>query len=483
MNPVDDRKQQLTRRSFLSLSSTCLGAAALNSLLAEDSFAQSGQAFGGLTGLPHFAAKAKRVIYLFQSGGPSQHELWDYKPKLKDLVGEELPPSVRGNQRVTAMTSGQLSFPLVPSVYEFAQHGQSGAWVSELMPHTTKIVDDLAFIKTMHTEAINHDPGITFFQTGAQLAGRPSIGAWLDYGLGSMNQDLPAFVAMVSIGSGNGGQPLYDRLWGSGFLPTRHQGVKFLASGDPVLYLSNPPGVNSSTRRRFLDDLVRLNELTQDEYGDAETRTRISQYEMAYRMQTSVPELNDLSDESQATLDRYGPDVLKPGSFARNCLLARRLAERDVRFIQLFHRGWDQHTRLPSGIRNQARDVDQPQAALVQDLKERGLLDDTLVVWGGEFGRSVYCQGKFTEEVYGRDHHPRCFTMWMAGGGVKPGVTYGETDDFSYNIVQDPVHVHDLHATIFHLLGIDHTRLTYHYQGRDFRLTDVSGRIIEPILA
>ena len=483
MNPVDDRKQQLTRRSFLSLSSTCLGAAALNSLLAEDSFAQSGQAFGGLTGLPHFAPKAKRVIYLFQSGGPSQHELWDYKPKLKDLVGEELPPSVRGNQRVTAMTSGQLSFPLVPSVYEFAQHGQSGAWVSELMPHTTKIVDDLAFIKTMHTEAINHDPGITFFQTGAQLAGRPSIGAWLDYGLGSMNQDLPAFVAMVSIGSGNGGQPLYDRLWGSGFLPTRHQGVKFLASGDPVLYLSNPPGVNSSTRRRFLDDLVRLNELTQDEYGDAETRTRISQYEMAYRMQTSVPELNDLSDESQATLDRYGPDVLKPGSFARNCLLARRLAERDVRFIQLFHRGWDQHTRLPSGIRNQARDVDQPQAALVQDLKERGLLDDTLVVWGGEFGRSVYCQGKFTEEVYGRDHHPRCFTMWMAGGGVKPGVTYGETDDFSYNIVQDPVHVHDLHATILHLLGIDHTRLTYHYQGRDFRLTDVHGRIVEPILA
>ena len=483
MNPVDDRKQQLTRRSFLSLSSTCLGAAALNSLLAEDSFAQSGQAFGGLTGLPHFAPKAKRVIYLFQSGGPSQHELWDYKPKLKDLVGEELPPSVRGNQRVTAMTSGQLSFPLVPSVYEFAQHGQSGAWVSELMPHTAKIVDDLAFIKTMHTEAINHDPGITFFQTGAQLAGRPSIGAWLDYGLGSMNQDLPSFVAMVSIGSGNGGQPLYDRLWGSGFLPTRHQGVKFLASGDPVLYLSNPPGVNSSTRRRFLDDLVRLNELTQEEYGDAETRTRISQYEMAYRMQTSVPELNDLSDESQATLDRYGPDVLKPGSFARNCLLARRLAERDVRFIQLFHRGWDQHTRLPSGIQNQARDVDQPQAALVQDLKERGLLDDTLVVWGGEFGRSVYCQGKFTEEVYGRDHHPRCFTMWMAGGGVKPGVTYGATDDFSYNIVQDPVHVHDLHATIFHLLGIDHTRLTYHYQGRDFRLTDVSGRIIEPILA
>ena len=481
MNPIEQRKQLLTRRSFLGLSSTCLGAAALNSLLNESAIGQNSGA--PLSGMPHFAPKAKRVIYLFQSGGPSQHELWDYKPKLVDMVGNDLPPSVRGNQRVTAMTSGQLSFPIVPSLYEFDQHGESGAWVSELMPHTAKIVDDLAFIKSMHTEAINHDPGITFFQTGAQLAGRPSIGAWLDYGLGSMNEDLPSFVAMVSIGSGNGGQPLYDRLWGSGFLPTKHQGVKFLASGDPVLYLSNPPGVQSQTRRRFLDDLARLNELTGSEYGDPETSTRISQYEMAYRMQTSVPELNDLSDESQATLDRYGPDVQRPGSFARNCLLARRLAERDVRFVQLFHRGWDQHTRLPSGIRNQARDVDQPQAALVQDLKERGLLDDTLVVWGGEFGRSVYCQGRFTEEVYGRDHHPRCFTMWMAGGGVKPGVTIGETDDFSYNIVKDPVHVHDLHATILHLLGVDHTKLTFHYQGRDFRLTDVHGKIIEPILA
>ena len=481
MNPIEQRKQLLTRRSFLSLSSTCLGAAALNSLLIESAIGQNSGA--SLSRMPHFAPKAKRVIYLFQSGGPSQHELWDYKPKLMDMVGNDLPPSVRGNQRVTAMTSGQLSFPIVPSLYKFDQHGESGAWVSELMPHTAKIVDDLAFIKSMHTEAINHDPGITFFQTGAQLAGRPSIGAWLDYGLGSMNEDLPSFVAMVSIGSGNGGQPLYDRLWGSGFLPTKHQGVKFLASGDPVLYLSNPPGVQSQTRRRFLDDLARLNELTGSEYGDPETSTRISQYEMAYRMQTSVPELNDLSDESQATLDRYGPDVQRPGSFARNCLLARRLAERDVRFVQLFHRGWDQHTRLPSGIRNQARDVDQPQAALVQDLKERGLLDDTLVVWGGEFGRSVYCQGRFTEEVYGRDHHPRCFTMWMAGGGVKPGVTIGETDDFSYNIVKDPVHVHDLHATILHLLGVDHTKLTFHYQGRDFRLTDVHGKIIEPILA
>jgi hypothetical protein len=351
------------------------------------------------------------------------------------------------------------------------------------MPYTAAIADDLCFIKSMHTEAINHDPGITFFQTGAQLAGRPSIGAWLDYGLGSMNQDLPTFVAMVSVGSGNGGQPLYDRLWGSGFLPTKHQGIKFLSSGDPVLFLSNPPGVDAGTRRRFLDDLARLNQLTRHEFGDPETSTRITQYEMAYRMQTSVPELSDLSDEPDSTFERYGPDSRRAGSFARNCLLARRLAERDVRFIQLFHRGWDQHTRLPSGIANQSRDVDQPLAALVQDLKERGLLDDTLVVWGGEFGRSVYCQGKFTEEVYGRDHHPRCFTVWMAGGGVQPGMSYGETDEFSYNITKDPVDVHDLHATIFHLLGIDHTKLTFPYQGRDFRLTDVQGKVVEGILA
>lgn len=483
MNPVDDRKQFLSRRSFLSLASTSLGATALNTLLSQDLYAQNPKVFGGLPGLPHFAPKAKRVIYLFQSGGPSQHELFDYKPTLVDMVGQDLPPSVRGNQRVTTMTSGQESFPLVPSVYGFSRHGDSGAWVSELMPHTAEIVDDLCFIKTMHTEAINHDPGITFFQTGAQLAGRPSIGAWLDYGLGSMNQDLPTFVAMVSIGTGNGGQPLYDRLWGSGFLPTRYQGVKFLASGDPVLYLSNPPGVGSTTRRRFLDDLAQLNQLTRDEFGDPETSTRTTQYEMAYRMQTSVPELNDLSDEPESTFERYGPDARKPGSFARNCLLARRLAERDVRFIQLFHRGWDQHTRLPGGIRNQARDVDQAQAALIKDLKERGLLDDTLVVWGGEFGRSAYCQGRFTKEVYGRDHHPRCFTMWMAGGGVKPGITHGETDEFSYNIVKDPVHVYDLHATILHLLGIDHTKLTYHYQGRDFRLTDVHGEVVNNILA
>jgi hypothetical protein len=476
MDPILDYEWLLTRRHFLEMTSTGVGMAALATLFNEE------QVPPGLPGLPHFAPKAKRVIYLFQSGAPSQHELFDYKPDLARLSGTELPPSVRGNQRLTGMTSGQSSLPIVPSVYKFAQHGQSQAWVSELMPHTAAIADDLCFIKSMHTEAINHDPGITFFQTGSQLAGRPSIGAWLSYGLGSMNEDLPTFVAMVSVGSGNGGNPVYDRLWGSGFLPTQHQGVKFLPTGDPVLFLSNPPGVDENTRRRFLDDLAKLNQETRDDFGDPETSTRIAQYEMAYRMQTSVPELADLSDEPESTFERYGPDSRRPGSFARNCLLARRLAERDVRFIQLFHRGWDQHSRLPSGISNQARDVDQPQAALVTDLKERGMLDDTLVVWGGEFGRSVYCQGKFTEEVYGRDHHPRCFTNWMVGAGVQPGMTYGETDDFSYNIVKDPVHVHDLNATILHLLGVDHTRLTYQYQGRDFRLTDVDGEVVEGIL-
>ena len=486
MDPILDYEWLLTRRHFLELASTGVGVAALATLFNEDLIGQataSQQVPPGLPGIPHFAPKAKRVIYLFQSGAPSQHELFDYKPSLARLSGTDLPPSVRGNQRLTTMTAAQQSLPIVPSVYEFSQHGQSQAWVSELMPYTAAIADDLCFVKSMHTEAINHDPGITFFQTGAQLAGRPSIGAWLSYGLGSMNQDLPTFVAMVSIGSGNGGQPLYDRLWGSGFLPTEHQGVKFLPTGDPVLFLSNPPGVDPNTRRRFLDDLATLNQQTRDEFGDPETSTRIAQYEMAYRMQTSVPELTDLSDEPDSTFERYGPDSRRPGSFARNCLLARRLAERDVRFIQLFHRGWDQHTRLPSGIRNQARDVDQAQAALVTDLKERGMLDDTLVVWGGEFGRSVYCQGRFTEEIYGRDHHPRCFTIWMAGGGVQAGTTYGETDEFSYNIARDPVHIHDLHATMLHLLGIDHTKLTYQFQGRDFRLTDVRGRVVDGVLA
>ena len=479
MNPLE---KLLTRRRFLELSGSGIGAAALATLYNEDLLAQA-PGVSGLPGLPHFAPKAKRVIYLFQSGAPSQHELWDYKPKLAELRGTDLPPSVRGDQRLTAMTASQTSFPLVPSLFKFAQHGESRAWVSELMPHTAKIVDDLCFIKSMHTEAINHDPGITFFQTGAQLAGRPSIGAWLSYGLGTMNSDLPTFVAMVSKGSARAGQPLYDRLWGSGFLPSRYQGVKFLSTGDPVLFLSNPPGVDTGTRRRFLDDLEKLNRQKEEEFGDPETSTRIAQYEMAYRMQSSVPELTDLSDEPDSVFELYGEDSRKSGTFARNCVLARRLAERDVRFIQLFHRGWDHHTRLPRSIQQQANDVDQAQAALVQDLKQRGMLDETLVLWGGEFGRGPYSQGVLTEDNYGRDHHPRCFTIWMAGGGSKPGITYGESDDFGYNVARDPVHIHDLHATMLHLLGIDHTKLTFQFQGRDFRLTDVHGTVIDNILA
>ncbi len=480
---MDPLEKLLTRRRFLELSSSGIGAAALATLYNEDLLAQVPNAVGGLPGLPHFAPKAKRIIYLFQSGAPSQHELWDYKPKLAELRGTDLPPSVRGEQRLTAMTASQSSFPLVPSLFKFAQHGESRAWVSELMPHTAKIVDDLCFIKSMHTEAINHDPGITFFQTGAQLAGRPSIGAWLSYGLGTMNSDLPTFVAMVSKGSAQAGQPLYDRLWGSGFLPSRYQGVKFLATGDPVLYLSNPPGVDEGTRRRFLDDLEKLNRQKEEEFGDPETSTRIAQYEMAYRMQSSVPELTDLSDEPDSIFELYGEDSRQSGTFARNCLLARRLAERDVRFIQLFHRGWDHHTRLPRSIQRQAKDVDQAQAALVQDLKQRGMLDDTLVLWGGEFGRGPYSQGVLTEDNYGRDHHPRCFTIWMAGGGSNRGITYGASDDFGYNVAADPVHIHDLHATMLHLLGIDHRKLTFQFQGRDFRLTDVHGKVIDSLLA
>ena len=484
MDPNPDLQLLLTRRRFLEFSSTGIGAAALATLVNGDLLAQAPAAgpasTGGLPGLPHFAPKAKRVIYLFQGGAPSQHELWEYKPKLAELRGTDLPPSVRGEKRLTTMTASQTSFPIVPPIFKFAQHGESGAWISELMPHTAKVADELCFIKTMHTEAINHDPGMTFFQTGSQLAGRPSIGSWLSYGLGSMNNDLPTFVAMVS---NRGGNPVYDRLWGSGFLPSQYQGVKFLSTGDPVLYLSNPPGVDDSARRRFLDDLGTLNRQDLEQFGDPETTARIAQYEMAYRMQASVPELTDLSDEPDSVFERYGPDSRTPGTFAANCLLARRLAERDVRFIELFHRGWDMHTQLPRRIQVQAKDVDQPQAALIQELRERGLLDETLVVWGGEFGRTIFCQGRLTEDTYGRDHHPRCFTIWMAGGGVKPGTTYGESDDFAFNIVKDPVHVHDLHATMLHLLGIDHTKLTFPYQGRNFRLTDVHGEVVQGVLA
>jgi len=469
----------MTSRHFFERISAGLGIAALASLYQEEM-----RSDGGLPGVPHFPPKAKRVIYLFQSGAPSQLELFDYKPKLKDLRATELPDSIRQGQRLTAMTAAQSSFPVAPSQFSFAQHGNSGAWVSELMPHTAKIVDQLCFIKSMHTEAINHDPAVTFFQTGFQLAGRPSIGAWLAYGLGSENKDLPAFVVMVSSGSANpGDQPLYDRLWGSGFLPTRYQGVKFRGVGDPVLHLSNPQGFDDGARRRFVDDLGKLNQISLEEFGDPEITTRIAQYEMAYRMQNSVPELTDFSKEPQHVFEMYGPESRKPGTFAANCLLARRLAERGVRFIQLFHRGWDQHVKLPEKIVGQCQDTDQPSAALVQDLKERGLLEDTLVVWGGEFGRTVYSQGKLTATDYGRDHHPRCFTIWMAGGGVKPGITYGETDDYCYNIAQDPVHVHDLHATILRCLGIDHTKLTFKFQGRHFRLTDVHGEVVTKVLA
>jgi hypothetical protein len=457
-----------TRRSFL-------GTAALSTLL--------GRLEAAGEGLPHFAPKAKRVIYLFQYGGPSQIDLFDPKPLLKRMQSTELPGSIRMGQRLTAMTAGQSSFPIASSLFEFQQHGQSGATVSSLLPYTAKVADDLCFIRSMHTEQINHDPGITFFQTGFQLAGRPSIGSWISYGLGSENQDLPAFVVMTSRGGQLGDQPLADRLWSSGFLPTRYQGVKFRGGAEPVLFLSNPPGFGTDARRRFLNDLNDLNQAHLEQTGDPEISTRIAQYEMAFRMQASVPDLTDLSTEPDSTFQLYGEDARKGGTFAFNCLLARRLAERGVRFIQLFHRGWDQHQKLPESISNQCRQTDQASAALVADLKQRGLLDDTLIVWGGEFGRTVYCQGKLTADDYGRDHHPRCFTIWLSGAGVKKGFSYGSTDDFSYNITEDPVHVHDLHATILHLLGIDHTKLTYKFQGRHYRLTDVHGGVVRELLS
>jgi hypothetical protein len=476
MNPLDDLNAQMSRRAFLS--QCTLGTAALAALLKDDGLAQSSQT------IPHFAPKAKRVIYLFQSGAPSQLDLFDPKPGLEKFRGQNLPDSIRQGQRLTGMTAYQSSFPVAPSIFKFAQHGQSGATLSELLPHTAKMADSLCFIKSMHTDQINHDPAITFSLTGFQLAGRPSMGSWAAYGLGSENKDLPAFVVMVSLGTGNtNDQPLYDRLWGSGFLPSRYQGVKFQSGADPVLYLSNPAGIDGQVRRRFLDDLAKLNQKQAATVGDPEILSRVAQYEMAYRMQSSVPELTDLSKEPEKTVERYGPDARKPGTYAANCILARRLAERGVRFIQLFHRGWDQHNNCPKQIRNQARDTDQPTAALIQDLQERGMLDDTLVIWGGEFGRTVYSQGTLTADNYGRDHHPRCFTVWLAGGGIKPGVTIGATDDFSYNITRDPVSVFDLNATILHCLGIDHTRLTYKFQGRHFRLTDVHGGALKQILA
>jgi uncharacterized protein DUF1501 len=478
----------MTRRQFFrrSTAGVALGIPALATLLATDGFAfdTATNATGGLVGLPHFPPKARRVIFLHQSGAPSQMELFDYKPNLVKLQGAELPDSVRMGQRITGMTSGQSSFPVAPSIFKFGQYGRSGAWISELLPYHTKIVDDVTIIKSVYTEAINHDPAITFVQTGFQQPGRPSMGAWISYGLGSENQNLPAFVVLVSQANAlNPDQPLFSRLWGSGFLSSRYQGVKFRSSGDAVLYLSNPPGVPSATRRRMLDGIAKLNRLLAEKYGDPEIDTRVAQYEMAYRMQTSVPDLMDLSKEPESTFELYGPDSRKPGTYAANCLLARRLAERGVRFIQLYHRGWDQHNDLPRDIALQCKGVDQPSAALVLDLKQRGMLDDTLVVWAGEFGRTVYCQGKLTGTNYGRDHHPRCFSMWMAGGGIQRGLTIGKTDDYSYNILEDAVHVHDLQATILHCLGIDHLRLTYKFQGRYFRLTDVAGNVVKKVLA
>lgn len=474
---------EVNRRHFLKKAGLSIGGLALASL-ANPLNALGSLNTGGLSGVSHFAPKVKRVIYLFQSGGPSQHDLFDYKPLLNKMHGQDLPESVRKGQRVTGMTAGQKTFPLAGTQFDFKQYGKSGAWVSNLLPYTSEIVDELCFVKSMHTEAINHDPAITFFQTGSQQPGRPCMGSWLSYGLGSSNKNLPEFSVLLSNGSGrSNGQPLYSRLWGSGFLPSLHQGVQFRAGKDPVLYLNNPPGVTAQTRRSSLDYYQKAQQLRFESEQDAEIQSRIAQYEMAYRMQTSVPEVTDISNEPDYILDMYGPEARIPGTYAANCLLARRLAESGVNFIQLYHKGWDQHGNLPSDLSGQCRDTDQPSAALIKDLKMRGLLEDTLVVWGGEFGRTNYCQGKLTPDNYGRDHHPRCFTMWMAGGGVKPGITYGETDEFGYNIIKNPVHVHDFQATLLHLLGMDHEKLTFKHQGRRFRLTDVHGNVVKDILS
>ena len=474
MHPVNEHIQAVTRRHFFGQAGLGLGTAAMASLMPNGALAKDAQAKGGLPSLPHFAPKAKRAIYLFMAGAPCQVDMFDHKPKMDAMFNKDLPESIRKGQRLTTMTSGQKRFPLAPSKFKFSQHGKSGAWVSELLPKTAKMVDDLAIIRSLNTEAINHDPAITYICTGHQLPGRPSLGSWLSYGLGTLNENLPSFVVLTATWTGRKeAQALYNRLWGSGFLLSKHQGVALRSKGDPVLFLSNPPGVSPAIRRRMLDSLAKLNQKTLERIGDPETRARIAQYEMAFRMQTSVPELTDISKETKQTLDMYGPDVTKPGTFAASCLLARRMAERNVRFTQIFHRGWDQHGNVGGALPNQCRDIDQPCHALIQDLKQRGLLDETLVVWGGEFGRTIYCQGKLTRENYGRDHHPRCFTIWMAGGGIKGGVVHGQTDDFSYNIVEDPVHINDLNATILQCLGIDHRRLSYKYQGLDMRITGV----------
>ena len=471
------------RRKFLSRLSLGVGSLALGSLLVPDLFSGKSEAEDAMmNALPHFAPKAKRVIYLFQNGAPSQLESFDYKPELIKRMGEELPESIRGTQRLTGMTAGQSSFPLVGSNYKFNQYGQSRAWISEVFPHTAGIVDDICIVKSMHTDAINHDPALTFFQTGAQVGNRPSMGSWLSYGLGSENSNLPAFSVLLSRGRGNG-QGVYSKLWSNGFLDATHQGVQFSNSEDPVLYLKDPESMSRSERRKMIDQIAAMNDISMQQFNDPEIAAKVKQYEMAYRMQTAVPEMTDISKEPESIIKLYGPDCLVPGTYAANCLLARKLSESGVRFVQLYHQGWDQHGNLPNEMRLQAEDVDQASAALITDLKQRGLLDETLVIWGGEFGRTNYCQGKIQVDNYGRDHHPRAFSIWMAGGGVKSGMVYGETDDFGYNISENPVHVHDFQATVLHLMGIDHERMTYKHLGRRYRLTDVSGKVVKDIIA
>jgi len=470
------------RRRFLSKLSLGLGSVALGSLMIPDLFTGDPADAAFAPGIPDFAPKAKRVIYLFQNGAPSQLELFDYKPKLREMMGQELPASIRAGQRLTGMTSGQASFPLVGSIYDFKQYGQSRAWISDIFPHTAKVVDDICIIRSMHTEAINHDPALTFFQTGAQQGNRPSMGAWLSYGLGSENKNLPAFTVLLSRGRGDG-QGVYSKLWTNGFLDSRHQGVQFSSGEDPVLYLKDPAGLNRFERRKMLDKLAEMNELSYQEFNDPEITAKVQQYEMAYRMQTAVPEVTDISKEPEDIINLYGKDCRTPGTFAANCLLARKLSENGVRFVQLYHQGWDQHGNLPRDIKWQAEDVDQASAALITDLKQRGLLDETLVIWGGEFGRTNYSQGTLTKDNYGRDHHPRCFSIWMAGGGVKPGMVYGETDEFGYNIAKDPVHVNDFHATVLNQLGLNHEKLIFKHLGRRYRLTDVAGKVIKDIIA
>ncbi len=490
MNPIREHQLLQTRRQFFGRTAVGIGVAALGSLLnpglgaaasdRSNAAAAPNRAWRG----PHFAPKAKRVIYLHQSGGPSHIDLLDYKPAMQKHHGQELPGSIRMGQRITGMTSGQARFPVAATRFKFQQHGRCGLWLSELLPQVGAIADDIAVVKSLHTEAINHDPAITFIQTGSEQPGRPCLGSWVTYGLGSENRNMPAFVVLISQGSGNlTDQPLFSRLWGSGFLPTSHQGVKFRSRGDAVLHLTNPPGIDAASRREMLDSLEKLNQFFFEDTATTEIYTRIAQYEMAYRMQSSVPELMDISGEPQSVLDLYGPEVRTPGTFAANALLARRLSERGVRFVQLYHRGWDQHGNLAEHLPKQCHDVDQPSAGLITDLKNRGLLDETLVIWSGEFGRTVYVQGDINNPSYGRDHHGRCFSLWMAGGGIKGGIVYGETDDYCYNIVSDPVHVHDLNATLLRCLGVDHERLTFRFQGRDFRLTDIYGEVVKGLLA